>query len=118
MNYARLIAIIAAVLVLVVLISWGPSACSRLIAERQAHKIEEGQSEATLDSLDEAIQTEADRQEVAEAIEAKAKELADAIREAPPGDSNDATMLAVCQTSTYRDDPACVELREKANADP
>ena len=55
----KLVVSIAAVLVIIGLVMWGPAACSRLIAEREARKIESGQHEATLDSLDMANRTEA-----------------------------------------------------------
>lgn len=110
----RTIVAIAAVIVLVLLVLWGPAACSRLIAEREARKIESGQAEATLDSLDVANSTVAEREALADEIEAQAEELADAIRDAPPGNSNDAADRAVCQTRTYRDTPRCVELLGEA----
>lgn len=110
----RLIGYIAAALVLLGLIMWGPAACNRYLAEKQAHKIDKGQSEATLDALDLADKTEAERRALAAEIEAQAAELAKAIREAPAGDSNDAADRAVCQTRTYRETPKCVALLGEA----
>lgn len=117
-TLGRMAMLAAAILLLIGLISWGPSACSKLIAEREARKIESGQAEATLDSLDVANKTVAEREALADAIEAEAEALADAIREAPPGNSNDAADKAVCQTRTYRDTPRCVELLGQPTGDP
>lgn len=112
----RTILIIAAAAILVCLVLWGPAACSRLVAEREARKVESGQADAMLDSIDIAKQTEAEREVLADQIEAENKALADSIRAAEPGDSNDAAMAAVCATRTYRDHPDCVALKEKPYA--
>jgi hypothetical protein len=111
-SLARLAMLVGAVLILIALVMWGPAACSRLIAEKEARKIESGQADATLDSLDIANATAAEREAIAEEIEAENKALADEIRAADPGDSNAAAVSALCRTRTYRDHPDC-----KGNAD-
>ena len=112
----RILGWVILALVIGALLYFGPAACNALLTERQAHRIDQGQNKATLDSLDIANQTEAEREALADEIEAENKALADAIRAAEPGDSNDATMKALCQTRTYRDTPDCVALKENADA--
>jgi len=105
----RLIAMLAAAALLAFLVIFGPSMCNSYFAQKEARKIEGGQADAMLDSIDTALVTEAERNALADSIEAENKALADSIRAEEPGDSNDATMAAVCKTQTYRDHPDCKE---------
>lgn len=107
----RLIGYAVAALLLVGLLIWGPTACQAYMAQKTINRVEGGQAKATLDSVDMADLTETERRALAEAIAEENEALAETILAAEPGKSNDAAMSAVCQTRTYRDDPACVELR-------
>lgn len=106
----RLIAILVAVALLAFLVIFGPSMCSAYFAEKQARKIEGGQSEATLDSVDEANRTAAEIDALEQTIEGETKDLADEVRNAPAGDSNDAATRAACKLKAYRNTPRCVKM--------
>lgn len=116
MTPARIIVAAVSALILLGLILLGPVACSKLQTAKKQLEVSEGQAGATLDSADVANMTEAEREVLADAIEAEAEKLAEEVRNAPPGDSNDEATKAACQLKSYRDTPECVALRETPDA--
>lgn len=115
---SRLIAIIAAAALIAFLAIFGPAMCDAYFSEKKARKVEGGQATATLDSIDMADDTEAARRALADQLAQESKELADAVRNAPAGDSNDDALRAACSLRSYRDLDTCTALREVDSFDP
>lgn len=111
MTTARIVSYLVLAVLAVLLVLWGPAACNKYLAERTAHRIDKGQSEATLDSVDvaNAVAGEVDR--TAGELSAETKELANEVLSQPPGNSNAAAVSAVCGMRAYRDSERCAGVR-------
>ncbi len=90
---------------------FGPAACNAYLAEKQAGKIARGQTEATLDTVDAANEKAAEIDRLEQAIERETKDLADEVRNATAGDSNDIADRSVCRSAAYRDTERCAAMR-------
>jgi hypothetical protein len=101
-------------LLLLGLVLWGPTACAMLGTEKAARKVAEGDAAALLDAVEVANDTATGQAAEAAAIAAEAGALADGVRAAPAGDSNDDADAAACSLRSYRDTPACVALRAQS----
>jgi hypothetical protein len=113
---ARLIAGLVVLAVIVFLAIEGPAACNAYLSESKAHKIDKGQADATLDSVDAANKMAAQIDANEHQIQTETKGLADAVRQAPAGDSNDAADRAVCGMRAYHDSQRCAAMRAADSA--
>ena len=110
---AKVIVWLLAAAIVVGLAIFGPAACNRYLAEKKAGQIVRGQGKATLESMDVANSTAAETATAARATAAQARALADTVRAAPAGYSNDAALRAACAMKAYRTAPACLALQPK-----
>lgn len=104
---AKVIVWLLALALVVGLAIFGPAACNRYLAEKKVGQIATGQGKATLDSMDVANKKAGEIDKAALDTAAQAKALADGVRAAPAGDSNDTAIAASCSMKAYRDKPEC-----------
>jgi hypothetical protein len=114
----RIWLIIAAVVVAIVFLVAGPSACTSFFSAKKEARVAKGQAGASIDAGAEAINTVSAVEDQRLQTEATVKEAIDEIRSAPKGNSNDAALRAACRMRQYRDLERCARLRAADPAKP
>lgn len=112
---AKAFAILAAIALAVLVLVWGPAACTSFFTAKKEAEVQRGQAGAATQSGAEAMNTVSAVETNAQATREAVKEGTDAIHAAPSGDSNDAADRAMCGLRSYRNHKRCAGLR---GADP
>src|SRR5690242_12826810 len=114
----RLIAIGAAVLLVVVILIWGPAMCRSLFTAKQDARNARGQAGAAIQSGSEATNTLGNVIELDAYIDAQVQGGIDAIRKAPEGQRGAAAQRVACGMRSYQHDERCAGLRAPGAAGP
>lgn len=92
---------------LLVVVTVGPSMCSRMLSAEKQAKLNKAQGDAAIGAGSEAMNTAGVVGSNAASTDEKVRQGHDEIDKAPAGDSNDAALRAACRMNSYRDTTAC-----------
>jgi hypothetical protein len=108
---ARAIAAIAAILLVVAFLLWGPAACRSYFTQKRTAEVAQGQAGAAINSGAEATSTLGNIMENGQATDAAVKEGNNAIHNASEADRGRVATDAACRLRAYRDLKRCAALR-------
>jgi hypothetical protein len=107
----RLLAAIAAGVLLLVAILFLPQCVSSLLSSKQEARTAKGQAGASIESGAEATNTMGNVMAADAAVDQQVKGARDEIRSQPAGHSNDAAVRAACRLRSHVNSERCAALR-------